>query len=906
MNRSFILLVLLLNLSINGYASHFYGCDFFYEYQASNIYKVTLVVYGDCSGASFPALNGANASVKVSRNGIYVTDIILNQVGPGVEVTPVCSALLPQTNCKIPNSTTPGVTRYIYSTYYSLPSPTVSNNWIFQFAGVMNNSSAAGRSNSITNVNPGTIVFMEAFLNNTLGPNSSPVFTTLPTPFYCVNNPQQYNQGAVDADNDQLVYSLAPALSNGNPISYMTGYSATNPLSTVAGSFSFNVTTGQMNFTPDMVQRSLVVNKVEEYRNGVLVGTASREMTFVVLGNCSSNPASNIFDTVKQHTLGGVVSSSNILNVCYGTDSLHTGIIPINPQNDTLIASIAGLPSGATATILNNNSTSPLVQINWKTKNIAPGSYNFFLTYKDNGCPFTSNQTVAYTIQIVRPNALHYTVAAPTQCVHKAYIRYDLTYGSIPRTVIISKGGTTVDSFTDRIGTAYDSLAIGDYQVDISSIDLLCPSHYLMSIVDSGQYPNRPKVVSPVYYCKDDAAMPLVAIADSGAILHWWDPVGISFSFPPVPNTSITGSFVFQVNQQYKVCQSLIDSITVVITQRPVASVSGPDALCVKDTAHFVFNGSVGVGPILRYIWNWDNPSYVQGATAGPWDVKWNGSGVKNIVLRVEENFCPSYEFAKKVVVKPMPYAGFAARSPICQYDSVLVFYNTLPYAGQQYTWSFDEADITGGSGSGPYLLHYKTPGEKHLSLLIDLDGCTDQRDLKISVNAAPVPRITNTAGPICIGDKIYLNATGGSRYEWSPTDLLFTDPDGQLYAVVIQPTRFKVIAYSDEGCLDSAFLAFTNIEPCCKFSYPNAFTPNGDGHNDRFRVVTYGNHIEYELSIFNRWGQRVYYGLEAKEGWDGNFHGKPAEAGTYYYWLKAKCFTGHVETQKGNLELIR
>jgi gliding motility-associated-like protein len=88
--------------------------------------------------------------------------------------------------------------------------------------------------------------------------------------------------------------------------------------------------------------------------------------------------------------------------------------------------------------------------------------------------------------------------------------------------------------------------------------------------------------------------------------------------------------------------------------------------------------------------------------------------------------------------------------------------------------------------------------------------------------------------------------------------------------------------------------------------SYPNAFTPNGDGRNDRFRIVTYGNQLRYELSIYNNWGQRVYYGLDAQEGWDGMFRGKPCEAGTYFYYLNATCFTGKQETHKGDLVLVR
>jgi hypothetical protein len=45
---------------------------------------------------------------------------------------------------------------------------------------------------------------------------------------------------------------------------------------------------------------------------------------------------------------------------------------------------------------------------------------------------------------------------------------------------------------------------------------------------------------------------------------------------------------------------------------------------------------------------------------------------------------------------------------------------------------------------------------------------------------------------------------------------------------------------------------------------------------------------------------------LDAEEGWDGSFRGKPCEPGAYFYYLNATCFTGRQETHKGDLMLLR
>jgi hypothetical protein len=91
-----------------------------------------------------------------------------------------------------------------------------------------------------------------------------------------------------------------------NFLRYAPGYTADTPLSAVAGSFYFDSLTGQVNFIPDIVQRSLLVSKVTEYRKGVAVGTSIREMTFIVVDNCSGSPVYNKLDTSAASLKGGI------------------------------------------------------------------------------------------------------------------------------------------------------------------------------------------------------------------------------------------------------------------------------------------------------------------------------------------------------------------------------------------------------------------------------------------------------------------------------------------------------------------------------------------------------------------------------------------------------------------------
>ena len=61
-----------------------------------------------------------------------------------------------------------------------------------------------------------------------------------------------------------------------------------------------------------------------------------------------------------------------------------------------------------------------------------------------------------------------------------------------------------------------------------------------------------------------------------------------------------------------------------------------------------------------------------------------------------------------------------------------------------------------------------------------------------------------------------------------------------------------------------------------------------------------------YEITIFNRWGKKVFYSTNPDAPWDGTINGMPAAAGVYYYLIKATCFDGNYFQKDGYLQLIR
>ena len=87
----------------------------------------------------------------------------------------------------------------------------------------------------------------------------------------------------------------------------------------------------------------------------------------------------------------------------------------------------------------------------------------------------------------------------------------------------------------------------------------------------------------------------------------------------------------------------------------------------------------------------------------------------------------------------------------------------------------------------------------------------------------------------------------------------------------------------------------------------PNAFSPNGDGINDVFRVKS--NHksiVEFHAYICNRWGQQLYDWTSLDGGWDGTYHGSPVKAGVYFVLVKAKGADGRTYHIRRDVNILR
>jgi gliding motility-associated-like protein len=85
----------------------------------------------------------------------------------------------------------------------------------------------------------------------------------------------------------------------------------------------------------------------------------------------------------------------------------------------------------------------------------------------------------------------------------------------------------------------------------------------------------------------------------------------------------------------------------------------------------------------------------------------------------------------------------------------------------------------------------------------------------------------------------------------------------------------------------------------------PNAFTPNGDGKNDKVFVRGFGI-AQMNFRIYNRWGQLVFESASQSYGWDGRYKGELQPMDAYAYTLIVQYGDGTVVNKKGDITLIR
>lgn len=149
-------------------------------------------------------------------------------------------------------------------------------------------------------------------------------------------------------------------------------------------------------------------------------------------------------------------------------------------------------------------------------------------------------------------------------------------------------------------------------------------------------------------------------------------------------------------------------------------------------------------------------------------------------------------------------------------------------------------------------------------------------------------------------GNTIVLNAGEGmDRYLWNTGD------DGQ--ELIVWDTGIYWAQVMKNNCSGNDTIKISLIP--ANIQFPNAFSPNGDGINDLFEPIPTGLVSDFQIELFNRYGEMVWNSTSLTSGWDGYFKGKPCPIDMYVWQMQYKITSGEKtenHRRTGSVNLIR
>ena len=274
-----------------------------------------------------------------------------------------------------------------------------------------------------------------------------------------------------------------------------------------------------------------------------------------------------------------------------------------------------------------------------------------------------------------------------------------------------------------------------------------------------------------------------------------------------------------------------------------------------------------------------------------------------------------------QIIVKACPSLVVAAAQvpqAICATTTASFTNNSSGSAGLGFNWYFGDP-YTNADTSHVTSPSYTYPGTGSYSVTLvayisSKPMCNDTVRTVVSISDAFKAAFTFT--PVACSENL-VNFTGtaqnppGTTPMWSwnfgdgDTSSVQNPSHNYASAGNFQVTLITEIPNSI-NCADTLSAQTINVVTNPELYIPNTFTPNGDGHNDIFKVR--GPYFGvYYFAVYNRWGELMFETTDPKEGWDGNFKGKPADPGVFGYYVKAKCGEESEEIfRKGNVTLIR
>lgn len=884
--RNFLLACYLLIFG-QGFASHIIGGDIYYNDLGNNNYRFFITLYRDCASTGAQYDDPLYLSIFTQGNVHYQT---VQVPFPGSVILPI--------NFNNPCATQPSgicVERATYQVVLNLPP--IPGGYTVSYQRCC-------RGPNITNLqfpdDTGlTLVATIPGLNTNAYNNSSPRFSNYPPVLLCNNDQLIFDHVATDPDGDQLVYSLVTPNAGANsgnpqplqmpappyfPVTWQSNFSAAVPLGP-GSSTTIDPNTGILTVNPNLIGLFVVGVRVQEYRNGQLIGQTVRDFLFRVF-DCNIQLAAILPLQTQLPNFNGYCDGLTIQfdNQSFGgtTYAWDFGVPGTNTDVSTLFEPTYTYPSSGTYTaqlIVNpgqNCTDTAYIQI------IVNQELSVSWSSVDSLC--LENNSFDFTAQVSSPTAnltwLFPSSASVQQASTSTVSGVNFNLPGYQVITIEANTSFCQASFSDSIFIHNDPIAGIALPSQASCLG------YTLTFGNTSQNANL--------YSWDFG---------NGLVSNAVNPT-ITFPGPGIyPVTLIAGSAPFCLDTT-QLNVTINDPITLAMTYS--------DSLCIDEFYTFDAQASGPTG--TTFYWDFgpnatpNTSTQLLGNT-----VLFNQSGLQQIMLIGQNPQCAD-TLTETVHVFGHPSIDFMILNALqcAPYEAQFI---NLSQIEVPTTFIWNLGDGTSAQSSSVSHIYYQ-PGNYTVSLtLIEQYGCLDtlymaQQDL-VTVHPSPIAgfNVNPSKVDVCQNEATFTDASiGATLYQYLVEDRSYQYHTANfVHAYGRGGTDYPMqVVANDFGCTDTAY-ATVEVEPFSIYA-PNTFIPDGNGRNDVFKVVTDFGVTDWSLEIFNRWGERVFQSSNPNQGWDGTFENLPCQDGQYNYVVKFRpCHEPYIRRQReGVINLLR
>jgi gliding motility-associated-like protein len=347
------------------------------------------------------------------------------------------------------------------------------------------------------------------------------------------------------------------------------------------------------------------------------------------------------------------------------------------------------------------------------------------------------------------------------------------------------------------------------------------------------------------------------------------------------------------------------------ITTPHISISADPDPPCAGSTDSFTALPGTGViNP--SYQWQLNGADVGTNGTAYTNNNLAAGDSVRCILTNNPACIAGAKDTSKAIGIPPSPpnptVTITTANNILCSGDGT--FFTATPVNGgpsPAFQWQIN--GLNTGSGTDTLVSTSLQNGDTVYCIMTGNIPCSPpaiSNKILVTVNPTPALFVGNDT-VISAGQHIIMNPSISgtiASYEWSPVTYLDNPAIARPTATPVTSTTYQLTVTTAEGCQASGKITILIYHP---LTMPNAFTPNGDGRDDLFRIPPVTIQKIQSFSVFNRWGQLIFHTSDNSAGWDGNFNGTPQPTDTYVWMIRYQDgMSKKFETAWGTVELIR